>query len=239
MAPLPPSTTGEIPFHPAAAGKPCKTWYRLFGDLKSGVRPLVTLHGGPGAASNYLTPLADMTALYGIPVILYDQCGTGESTHLPEKKGDTSFWTVDLFLEELDNLLAHLGIQHDYDLLGQSWGGMLAACHAVRQPKGLHTVTLADSPSDMVLFVQECNKLREQLPSDVQDTLLKHEREGTTDSKEYEQAVQVFNERHLCRIVPMPPDAMESMRWIERDPTVYHTMYVIAHPFPLSHFLFL
>jgi hypothetical protein len=25
-------------------------WYTIFGDLKSGVRPLVCLHGGPGAA---------------------------------------------------------------------------------------------------------------------------------------------------------------------------------------------
>jgi len=68
---------------------------------------------------------------------MYDQLGCGRSTHLPEKKGDHDFWTPELFLLELDNLLAHLGIQNDYDILGQSWGGQLAAEHAVRQPKGL------------------------------------------------------------------------------------------------------
>jgi hypothetical protein len=46
-----------------------------------------------------------MTADYGIPVILYDQVGCGQSMLLPEMMGDTSFWTVDLFMEELENLL--------------------------------------------------------------------------------------------------------------------------------------
>mgnify|MGYP003332637832 CR=1 FL=1 len=31
-----------------------KTWYRVTGDLGSGKTPLVCLHGGPGAAHNYL-----------------------------------------------------------------------------------------------------------------------------------------------------------------------------------------
>ena len=42
-----------------------------------------------------------------IPVIMYDQLGCGNSTHLPEKMGDGDFWTPDLFLAELDNLLSH------------------------------------------------------------------------------------------------------------------------------------
>lgn len=55
-------------------------------------------------------------------------------TQLIYKRGDASFWTVDLFLEELNNLLKHLGIQEDYNVFGNSWGGMLGAEHGVRQP---------------------------------------------------------------------------------------------------------
>jgi proline-specific peptidase len=112
-------------------------WYTIFGDLKSSVRPLICLHGGPGAPHNYLLPIRNLVTTHKIPVIMYDQLGCGNSTHLPEKNGDGKFWTVDLFLSELDNLLSHLGIQDDYDLLGQSWGGMLGASHVIRQPKGL------------------------------------------------------------------------------------------------------
>jgi pimeloyl-ACP methyl ester carboxylesterase len=56
---------------------------------------------------------------HGIPVIMYDQLGCGNSTHLQEKNGDGTFWTISLFLSELDNLLRHLGIQDEYYLLGQ------------------------------------------------------------------------------------------------------------------------
>jgi pimeloyl-ACP methyl ester carboxylesterase len=76
---------------------------------------------------------------------MYDQIGCGRSTRLPEKLGDGSFWTIDLFLAELENLLSHLEIQDDYDLLGQSWGGCLASELAVRQPKGLKKLILANS----------------------------------------------------------------------------------------------
>lgn len=50
----------------------------------------------------------------------YDQIGCGRSTDLPEKLGDEAFWSVELFVAELDNLgLRETG----FHLLGQSWGG--------------------------------------------------------------------------------------------------------------------
>lgn len=217
---------GECDFSYPGVGKPLKTWYRVRGELRSGARPLVALHGGPGAAHNYIQSVADLSTRYGIPVVLYDQVGCGKSTHLPDKKGDTSFWTADLFLDELRNLLQHLGIQDDYDLYGQSWGGMLAAEYAIRQPKGLHKVIIANSPSDMRTFVEEANRLRLELPQEVQDALNKHEKDGTTDSEAYEAAVMEFYARHLCRIDPMPQDMLDTLENIKRDPTVYHTMFV-------------
>jgi L-proline amide hydrolase len=71
--------------------------------------------------------------------------------------------------------------------------------------------------------VEEANRLREDLPPDVQATLLKHETEGTTDTQAYEDAVRVFYDRHLCR-VPWPDYVERSFRKMAEDPTVYHTM---------------
>ena len=107
---------------------------QIFRDLSSRTRPLVGLHGRPRAGHNYLLSLEDLASKHGIPAVLYDQLGTGNSTHLQDKRGDASFWIVDLFLEELNNLLKHLGIQEDYNVFGNSWGGMLGAEHGVRQP---------------------------------------------------------------------------------------------------------
>ncbi len=197
-----------------------RTWYRVTGDLAAGKAPLIVLHGGPGVPHDYLlrlTALADA----GRAVIHYDQLGAGRSTHLADK--DADFWQVPLFMGELDSLLRHLRIEDRYHLLGQSWGGMLGAEHAVTRPAGLRSLVLADSPASMALWVQEANKLRAHLPPDVQATLLRHEAAATTDTREYQDAVRVFYDRHLCR-VPWPAEVEASFAALDEDPTVYHTM---------------
>jgi len=221
---LPDFVEGEAPFAAPGAGKPCQTWYKISGDLKSGVRPLVVLHGGPGATHEYLEIVAQLTTLYAIPVVLYDQLGNGRSTHLPEKNGDTVFWTPQLFVDELHNLLDHLGIHGDYDLLGQSWGGMLAAVFATQRPKGLHKLVIADSPASMKLWMEAAALLKLQMPQEIQDAFRKHEEEDTTTHEDYLKATQVYYEHFLCRVKPMPASLTASFEWLEKDPTVYMTM---------------
>lgn len=79
---------------------------------------------------------------------------------------------------------------------------MLGAEHGVCQPVGLHRLVIADSPADMRVWVVAANKLRRQLPQDVQDVLKRHEDDGTTDSPEYQETVMEFYGRHLCRVRP-------------------------------------
>lgn len=196
------------------------TWYRVTGGERASLPPLVVLHGGPGALHNYTLRIAQL-ATPERAVIHYDQLGCGRSTHLPEKGPD--FWTVELFLAELDALLGHLGIAGGYHLLGQSWGGMLGAEHAVRAPAGLRSLIIANSPPSMALWLEEANRLRGLLPAEVQATLLAHEAAGTTSSPEYEAATAVFYARHVCR-VPYPAEVQASFDGIAADPTVYHTM---------------
>lgn len=198
-----------------------QTWYRLIGNLKSDQVPLVVLHGGPGCTHDYLQNLIRLSET-GRAVVLYDQIGNGHSTHLPEKK--TDFWTVELFLRELDNLLAHLKIKESYDLLGQSWGGMLAAEHAVRRPAGLNALIVANSPTSISRWASEALRLRAQLPLDVQATLEKYEALEQFDHPDYKMASDVFYQRHVCRLEPWPDFVQATFDWIDRDPTVYHTM---------------
>ena len=216
---LEPSRQGTLDF----GGR--ETWFRVTGDLDAtlaaGRAPLVVLHGGPGVPHDYTLRIAGIAG-QGRAVIHYDQLGCGRSTHLPDQGAD--FWTVSLFLDELDNLLDGLGIASSYALLGQSWGGMLAAEHAVRQPAGLRALVIANSPASMELWLAEANRLRELLPADVQAALLRHELAGTTNSAEYLEAEKVFYDRHVCRVVPNPPEVVASFAALEQDPTVYHTM---------------
>jgi L-proline amide hydrolase len=198
------------------------TWYRVDGDLGAdGPAPLVILHGGPGAAHDYVESVADLADTSGRPCVLYDQIGCGRSQHLPE--APVEFWTVELFRRELNALLGHLGIEGRHHVLGQSWGGMLGMEHALELPSGLRSLVVANSPASMELWVSETNRLRGLLPVEVQRTLTRHEEAGTTDSDEYEQAVMRFYERHLCRI-PFPDGLQRTFAQLAADPTVYHTM---------------
>jgi len=197
------------------------TWYRVVGDLKSGKTPIMVLHGGPGAGHNYCEPIADLIAQTGRAAVLYDQIGCGNSTHLPNAPKE--FWTPELFMEELVLLTKHLGIADNYAIVGQSWGGMLGMQFAITQPAGLKALVVADSPASMEVWVSEANKLRKQLPPEVEATLLKHEAAETTEDPEYVAAVDVFYARHLCRI-PQPPYVVASFEQLSADPTVYHTM---------------
>lgn len=221
-------TTGTCTFtHPSLPkDKPCQTWYKIIGDLKKSTtgRPLVTLHGGPGACHNYLLSLSALSTTHGIPIIFYDQIGNGNSTHYREYRLDTAFWTTDLLLAELTNLLTHLGIADNHDILGQSWGGMMGSMWAIARPPGLKNLIISNSPASMPLWVDACNALRAKLPRDVDETLDKHEKDGTYTDSAYTQAVQFFYERHMCRVVPFPKDVKDSMDQIDRDDTVYMTL---------------
>lgn len=210
------TTEGYLPF------RNYRTWYRITGSLDSQRLPLVVAHGGPGCTHDYVDSFKHINALDGRAVIHYDQLGNGNSTRLPDKGPD--FWTVELFLEELDALLAHLGIKDRYAFLGQSWGGMLGAEHAVRRPAGLKALVIANSPANMKTWVEEANRLRRELPQDVQDTLTRHETAGTLTDPDYIAASRVFYDRHVCRAVPWPPEVSRTFAIMDEDNTVYRNM---------------
>ncbi|HEY2353681.1 MAG TPA: proline iminopeptidase-family hydrolase [Gaiellaceae bacterium] len=208
---------GSVGFASAEDG--AETWYRVTGELRAdGSPPLIVLHGGPGGTHDYLLSIADLADRRA--VVHYDQLGNGRSTHYPDRGAE--FWTPELFVRELHNLVEALGIA-DHHVLGQSWGGFLAEEYALTQPAGLRSLVLADTAASWADFATEAGKLREQLPAEVQATLAKHEDAGTYDHPEYMEACLAFYDRHVCRI-PWPPEVAKTFAYLDEDPTVYRTM---------------
>lgn len=212
---VPTRVKGTIPF------REFRTWYSVTGERGAGRPALVAVHGGPGSTHDYLRPLTAL-AEHGWPVVLYDQLGNGGSTHLPDRGAD--FWTPQLFLDELDTLLRALDVADDYVLFGQSWGGLLGAAHAAERPAGLRGLVIANSTASYPLWRAEMERLRADLPAGVDDVLRRHEAAGTTDSREYFEAMTVFYGRHVCRLDPWPRDYLASFLEIADNPTVYRTM---------------
>lgn len=217
---------GLAEFHVPGLAKPCQTWYTVIGDLHtSAAPPLIVLHGGPGACHDYLLPLTDLGP--STAIVFYDQIGNGRSTHLPEKNGDENFWSVELFINELDNLLSHLGLQdRPIDVYGHSWGGMLAAEWAAAQPPNLRRLIISNSLASMDAWREGVNYLRQQLPAHDQKGLAHAEETLDFESSEYQDAVEVFYKRHLSLSRSWPsPEVQAAMDWFAKDPTTYGTMY--------------
>lgn len=183
-----------------------KVWYRsVGGGAEHEDIPILTLHGGPGIPSYYIE---DMQALATEKrrVILYDQLGCGRS----DQPDDVSLWQVQRFVDEVGIVRQQLGLEKIH-LWGQSWGGMLAIEYALTQPQGLVSLTLASTAASIPLWVAEANRLRSELPPDIQATLLQHEEAGTTDSAEYQEAMLVFYKRHVVRVDPIPAHVQRSL----------------------------
>lgn len=176
-----------------------RVWYRIVGggSYHEGF-PLLVLHGGPGVPHDYLENL-EALASETRPVVFYDQLGCGNSDH-PD---DPSLCRVSRLADELATVRRELGLDQVH-ILGQSWGGMLAIEYALRQPEGLLSLVLANTLSSMPMWIAEANRLRAELPPEVNATLLRHEEAGTTDDLAYQDAMNVFYARHVCRVIPMP-----------------------------------
>jgi len=168
--------------------------------------------------------VAPLHEKYGIPVLLYDQIGCGASTRLPDTKGDTTFWTMELFLAELNNVRKRLRIE-THDLLGHSCGGMIAVSYALTRPKGLRKLIISSSAASEALRVKPRKQQQMELPPDMRDSMLVCEREGRINSPEYKRADEELMRRHFCRLDPFPQEIQECFALMSDDNTVTHTLF--------------
>lgn len=224
------SGEGTISFPVAGLAESCETWYKVVGDLTvPEVIPLVILHGGPGACHEYLLPLQCL-ASPSRPLIFYDQIGNGKSTHLPQFKGDESFWTVDLFLSELSNLLSHFGLDsRTFDIHGQSWGGMLGAEYAIRgeHRQNLRRLVISNSLASNALFMEGSAIELQTFPANVQTTIQEAKDAMNFETKECNAALDFYMRRLMSVAEPWPvPELVVALEWLAKDDTTHSTMFV-------------
>jgi proline-specific peptidase len=173
-------------------------WYRLNGREHLGSKPaIIVLHGGPGVTHRGNMPYVQLADSY--PVILYDQLGSGNS----DRPTATSNWTTERFVDEIGHIKRQLKLDKII-VAGHSWGGTVTAEFALRQTNGLQAIILSSPLISTAQWVKDNNNWRKDLPEEVQATLLKHERENTTNHPDYLAAAQVFYKSHMCRKQPCP-----------------------------------
>jgi proline iminopeptidase len=110
-----------------------RLYYKVLG---SGPDTVVVLHGGPAMSMGYLdrdlAPLA-----HGRTVIFYDQRGGGRS----QPVADPAMLALDRHLADLEAVRAHFGMER-MQLVGHSWGALLAGFYARTHADRLETLAL-------------------------------------------------------------------------------------------------
>ena len=102
-------------------------------------QPLLILHGGPGASHDYflphLLPLARTNR-----VVFIDERGSGKSEKLEDPKG----YTVENMVEDVEAVRQHLHLGK-MNLLGHSYGGVLAEAYALKYQANLARLILGST----------------------------------------------------------------------------------------------
>ena len=187
-----------------------KVWWRRVGNGPK--TPVLLLHGGPGAASVYLDPMAALAA--DRPVIFYDQLGCGRS----EAPEDDSLYRIPRSVEEVDAVRHALNLD-DIILFGNSWGSMLAIEYLLdRGAHGVHKVILSGALASVPQAVAGMERLIDQLPEGIGARLRQLEAEKRTESPEYQRHAEVFYRLHVCRRNPWPPEMLKTIDYLSKSP---------------------
>lgn len=115
-----------------AAVNGTELYYKIIGEGE----PLIVVHAGPGMDHNHLYPNIGKLARE-FQVIFYDQRGTGHSS----AEIDSLDINTSTFVEDLEALRTKFGIDN-LNLLGVSWGAMLAMQYAIAYPDHLNALIL-------------------------------------------------------------------------------------------------
>ncbi len=193
-----------------------KTWYIIYGKANDAT-PLFVVHGGPGFPHNGLNNIASLVD-NGYPVVLYDQLGCGKS----ERPTDKGLWTIDTFLEELNELRKYLGFEK-INLLGQSWGGSLVLEYCLKYGQYVNKLVLHSPLIDTKLWVEEADRLKDQMPDNKGARMRELENQNDTDGDEYAKLSTLFDETFVMRLNPKPQDYLDAIDGAGMD--VYRTMW--------------
>jgi proline iminopeptidase len=149
--------------------------------------------------------------------VLYDQLGCGRS-ELPK---NPALFTVECAVEETEGVRRALSLGR-INLIGSSWGGLLAIAYALRYQRNLKSIVTVGGLASVPLTTAEMQRMKSQLPPHVQEVMKKYEEPGDYENPEYLKAVDVFYRKHLCRLKEWPKELVYSFDHMSKP--VYLTM---------------
>ena len=134
--------------------------------------PLVVLHGGPGASHDYFLPYL-LPLMRHHRLIFIDERGSGRSEALVDAKD----YTVENMVEDVEAVRRQLGLGK-IDLLGHSYGGVLAQAYALKYQGNLAHLVLCSTFSSTQAMNAVFDRMKEKMAPELRERIAKLETEG-------------------------------------------------------------
>jgi len=132
-----------------------RLWYRVAGQ-RTGT-PVVVLHGGPGEGSQTFARFAGPALETRLRMVYLDQRGSGRS----DRPKDAKYYSIPLLVDDIEALRRQLGAPR-IDLIGHSFGTILALEYGARYPERVAHIVLAAAVPDLPRMIDiQCARLQE------------------------------------------------------------------------------
>jgi proline iminopeptidase len=207
-------------------------YYKMMGQGA----PLLILHGGPGASHDYFLPyLLPLARTHKL--IFIDERGSGRS----QKLEDASRYTVEAMVDDVEAVRQALGLGK-VDLLGHSYGAVLAEAYALKHGKSLRHLVLSSGFASTKEMNETLARIKEKMAPELREKIEKMEAAGLFgQGKEYEKGrytndymIAAWGEGYFPYLYQNRPDptydptAQPAMAWdLYREMWGSHGEYVI------------
>jgi proline iminopeptidase len=194
-----------------------RVWTKRIGNSPTKV---LLLHGGPAATHEYMECFESFFPQAGIEFYHYDQLGS----YYSDQPEDLDLWTIERFVEEVEQVRTALGLNRDnFYLLGNSWGGMLAMEYALKYQGNLKGLIICNMTADFDKYAAYNAQLRAQLSPDVLEVLEQYESRGEYHDPDYQDLVFAeYYSQHICRLPEWPDPVLRAFKHINQQ--VYEYM---------------
>ena len=172
-------------------------WTKRVGNNPT--KKVLLLHGGPGANHEYFQAIDSYFPKESIEYYYYDQLGSSFS----DKPKDQSLWTIDRFVDEVEQVRLALGLdENNFIILGHSWGGILGLEYALKHQNRMKALIISNMVPSIPDYIKYANDvLAPKLDPSVLKKIREYENAGDYTNTEYLGLIEEhYYPKHVLRM---------------------------------------
>ena len=186
-----------------------KVWTKRFGTNPK--IKILLLHGGPAMTHEYMECFETFFQREGFEFYEYDQLGS----YYSDQPKDSSLWTVDRFVEELEQVRKAIGADSsNFYVIGNSWGGILGMEYALKYQKNLKGLIVSNMMASGTEYGAYANDVlaKQMKPEVLAEIRALEAKKDFANPRYMELLLPNFYKEHLCRLEEWPDAVNRSFK---------------------------